>query len=73
MIKMKKSTLVGADRLVASPVHLIKLPGQSTVQMLHRRHSRRDHLEGRIESIEVEVDAAHDHASDKPQLERYVR
>src|SRR5215471_3578085 len=65
--------LVGADRLVATPIHLIEFSGDSAVQMLDRRDTRRDHLERRIKGVEVKVDVPHHHAGDEPQFERHVR
>jgi hypothetical protein len=65
--------LVGADRLLATAIHLIQFSGDTAVQMLDRRDTRRDHLERRIKRVEVKVDVPHHHAGDEPQFERHVR
>ena len=65
--------LVGADRLVGASVDLGELAGNPALQVLHRRDARRDHLEGGIERVEIEVEVARHHAGDKPQLQGHVR
>jgi len=41
--------------------------------MLHRGDPGSDHLEGRIERVEVEIDPPRHEPGDEPQLERHVR
>ena len=42
------------------------------MNMLNRGDAGRDHLEGRVERVEVEVDVARDEAGREPQFERHV-
>jgi hypothetical protein len=42
------------------------------MQVLHGGDARADHLEGRVERIQVQVDVARHHARGEPQLERLV-
>jgi len=43
------------------------------MQMLHGGDARGDHLEGRIERVEIEIDPPHHQPRREPQLERHVR
>ena len=42
------------------------------MDMLNRGHARADHLEGRVQRVEVEVEAARHHPGDEPKLERHI-
>ena len=64
--------LVGADHLVGARFDLGEPAGRPAVDVLHRGNSGSDHLEGRIERVEIQVHAAHHHARDEPQFERHV-
>jgi hypothetical protein len=42
------------------------------VDVLNRGGARADHLERRVERVEIEVEIADHHAGDEPQFERHV-
>ena len=65
--------LVRADHVLAPCLHFTQLARRPAMQMLHRGDPRRDHLERRIQRIEIRVDVPHHHARDEPQLQRHVR
>jgi len=64
--------LVSADRLVGPAVDLRELARQPALKVLHGGDPGCDHLEGGIKRVEIEVQVAHHHAGDEPQLERHV-
>jgi hypothetical protein len=45
---------------------------QTAVLMLHGGDAGGDHLEGRIEGIEIEIDPTRHQARDEPQFERHI-
>ena len=65
--------LVGADHLVCTRVHLGQLARHPAMDVLHRRDAGGDHLERRIQRVEIHVQIAGHHAGDEPQLQRHVR
>ena len=64
--------LVGADGLGRPLLHVGQDARHPALDVLHRGDARADHLESRIERVEIEVDVADHHAGDEPQLERHV-
>jgi hypothetical protein len=64
--------LIGADHLARTGLDLGKSTGQPTMQMLHCGDTRRDHLEGGIECVEIEIDAPAHQPGHEPEFERHV-
>ena len=64
--------LVGADDRFRALLDLRELAGHPAVNVLHRGDAGRDHLERRIERVEVEIEIAGDEARGEPQFERHV-
>jgi len=64
---------IGTDHLAGAGFDRFEAARQPAVQMLHGGDSRGDHLEGRIECVEIEIDPPHHQPGDEPQLERHVR
>ena len=65
--------LVGADHFIGAPVHLGQLARHPAMDVLHRGDARGDHLERRIQRVEIHVQIARHHAGDEPQFQRHVR
>ena len=63
---------IGADHLARTGLDRLQAARQPAVQMLHGGDARGDHLEGRVERVEVEIDPPHHQPGHKPQLERHV-
>ena len=65
--------LVGADHLVGALLDFAQLAGHPAMDVLHRGDAGGDHLERRIQRVEIQVQIARHHARDEPQLQRHVR
>ncbi len=65
--------LVGADDLVGLGFHLAGRARHPAVDVLHGGDAGSDHLERRIERVEVDIEIARHHAGDEPQFQRHVR
>ena len=64
--------LVGADDFVGARFYFRQVAGRPALQMLHGGDAGGDHLECRIQRVEIRVDVAHHHAGDEPQFQRHV-
>ena len=64
--------LVGADDRLRPLLDLRQLARRPAVDVLHRGDAGGDHLEGRVEGVEIEVELADDEARGEPELERHV-
>ncbi len=64
--------LVGADDRLGALFDLRQLARHPAVNMLHCRDPRGDHLERRIEGVEVDIEVAGDEARGEPELERHI-
>ena len=64
--------LVGADDVARPLLDLGQGARHPAVDVLHRGDARADHLERRVERVEIEVEVADHHAGDEPQFERHV-
>ena len=64
--------LVGADGLGGALLDVGEHTRHPALDVLHRGDARADHLEGRIERVEIEVEVADHHAGDEPELQRHV-
>jgi hypothetical protein len=63
---------IGADHRLSRFADPDKAAGHPALEMLHGSDPRFDHLEGRMEGVEVEVGAARTEPGCKPQLERVI-
>ena len=63
---------VGADDRFRALFDLRQRAGHPAVNMLHRGDARGDHLERRIERIEIEIEVSGDQTGGEPQFERHV-
>src|SRR6476661_616632 len=63
---------VGADCVGRALLDVGQPARHPALDVLYRGDARADHLEGRIERVEIEVDVADHQAGDEPQLERHV-
>ena len=64
--------VIGPQHLLGSCFDLRQRARDPAVDVLHSRDAGPDHLEGRIERIEVEIEIARHHPGDEPQLQRHV-
>ena len=64
--------LVGADGLAGALLDVAEHARHPALDVLHRGDARADHLEGRVERVEIEVEVADHHAGDEPELQRHV-
>ncbi len=63
---------IGAQHLVGARLDLLQAARHPAVDVLDRGDPGADHLEGRVEGVEVEVQVARHHAGDEPQLQGHV-
>src|SRR5476649_2162111 len=64
--------LVGADGLARALLDVGQRARHPALDMLHRGDARADHLERRVERVEIEIEVADHHAGDEPEFERHV-
>ena len=63
---------IGTDHRMRRREHLSRRSRHAAVEVLHRGHAARNHLERGIERIEIEIHIAKPEPAGEPQLERMV-
>ncbi len=64
--------VIGLDHIVRTSDDLVNFAGNRAMNVLDCCNARRNHLEGGVKRIEIEIDRTADQPGDEPKLKRHV-